>query len=454
MTVMSAMESARTDIDYDCIVVGSGTAGATIARELSGAGQRVLLLERGKHLELKESVWTMVSMFNEARVADKLKDARVFAAGGSSAMYLAMMDEPPIEAYRALGIELADAYAKVRESLPLAELPDALLSPQTLRLRDAALAAGHDWKKKLMLIDQSMCDGTYSYAAKWKALTYVEEAVQMGAKLQCRALAERVLVEDGKAVGVECSVAGAGTVRYRAGKVVLAAGSLATPPLLRKSGLHDAAAGGYYIDPSFVMFGKVPGLKGRDSFACTMGAKLEDGTALLDACVHRLPYNMLMIQVMRLPRLFSYPQHVGIMVKAHDAVGGSLSADGRYHKELDSAVFAKLRGGEDAARRILGCAGATGIFKSSLTTGGTFGTLRIGVDVDTRLETRIGNLHVCDGSLIPENSRVAPTLTLLCLAKYLATVLAKQPDAPTSHRLVSDMASISPPSSSNDRTTP
>ena len=32
---------------YDCIVVGSGTAGAVIARELSGRGQKVLILERG-----------------------------------------------------------------------------------------------------------------------------------------------------------------------------------------------------------------------------------------------------------------------------------------------------------------------------------------------------------------------------------------------------------------------
>ncbi|MBT2744896.1 MULTISPECIES: hypothetical protein [unclassified Lysobacter] len=32
---------------YDCIVVGSGAAEAVIARELSGHGQKVLILERG-----------------------------------------------------------------------------------------------------------------------------------------------------------------------------------------------------------------------------------------------------------------------------------------------------------------------------------------------------------------------------------------------------------------------
>ena len=34
--------------EYDAIIVGSGPGGATVGRELSRAGQRVLILERGK----------------------------------------------------------------------------------------------------------------------------------------------------------------------------------------------------------------------------------------------------------------------------------------------------------------------------------------------------------------------------------------------------------------------
>jgi choline dehydrogenase-like flavoprotein len=144
---------------YDCIVVGSGTAGAVIARELSGRGQKVLILERGKYLPLKETIWTLGSMFNEVQVADKLKDAKVYAAGGSSAMFMAVMDEPPIAVYRALGIDLQPAYDAIRQQVPLAEMPDALMSPQAHKVREAALALGYDWKKKLMLLDQSKCSG-------------------------------------------------------------------------------------------------------------------------------------------------------------------------------------------------------------------------------------------------------------------------------------------------------
>jgi choline dehydrogenase-like flavoprotein len=417
---------------YDSIIVGSGTAGAVLARELSGRGEKVLILERGQYIPLKESLWTFGSIFNEIPVGDKLKGSMVYAAGGSSAMYLAVMDEPPIDAYRALGIDLQPAYDAMRTQVPLAELPDALISPQSHRMREAAVAAGFDWKKKLMLIDQSKCSGDYSYDAKWKALTFVDDAVRQGAVLQCGTLAERVLVEDGRAVGVECRVKqgafGSRTVRFTGKRVIACTGSLATPRLLRASGLDDAAKGGYFIDPSFTLFARIPGLKGRDSFCGVMETTIEDGIVLKDANVHKLPFLMFMPRYMQLSRLFAYPEHLGLTVMAHDQVGGGLSADGHYHKTLDAAVFDQLARGERAAREILRRAGADDVFKAPLFPGSALGTLRIGRDVDAGLQTRVRGLYVCDGSLIPEEGRVAPTLTLLCLAKYLADSLAANRD--------------------------
>ena len=54
-----------------------------------------------------------------------------------------------------------------------------------------------------MLVDQSKCTSGYAHAAKWTARTYVQEAVENGAVLVNHARVLRVLVENGRAIGVE-----------------------------------------------------------------------------------------------------------------------------------------------------------------------------------------------------------------------------------------------------------
>ena len=418
---------------YDYLIIGTGSAGATLARELSARGRRVLMIERGEHRALKETLWESVSILNEVKVAPKLKDPRVFAAGGSTAMYLAVADDPPVEAFRAVGIDIRPDYAAAQQELPLAVTPDDMLSPQALRLRDAAIGQGLAWTKNRMLIDHERCRGAYDYAAKWKALAFVEDAIRSGARLQCEAIVERILTENGTAVGVECRIAnpsfGSRTERFYASKVLLCAGSLATPVILRKSGFDEAASGGYYIDPSIAVIGSVPGLRGTNCFAGTMGTTLDDGTRLLDANVHKFYFNMGMVQSLRPWRIRDYGQHVAIMIKAHDAVGGGLSADGRYHKDIDAQALERLQNGIEVAKRVIAAAGSRSMFTTTLMTGGAFGTLNLARDVDAGLQTRVRNLHVCDGSLIPADARVAPTLTLVCLAKYLARHLLREADA-------------------------
>lgn len=416
-----------TSGSFDYIIIGSGTAGATLARELARNGQKVLLLERGEYVPLKETLLTMASMLNEVQVTDELKDGSAFVAGGSSAMYMGIAEKPPFAAFRALGIDLSREFETVQRELPLTVMPDSLMTPQARQLSDAATALGHDWKKNLMFIDPSKANGSYSYEAKWKALSFVDESVSLGAILRCETLVERVLIENNAAIGVECQVDsspfGTELVRFHARKVVVSAGSLATPIILQNSGLKNVTAKGYYIDPSTAVFGRVPGLQGREGFAGALGTTLSDGTKLLDANAHKFAFNALMLGSLRPLSISSYEEHVGIMVKAHDALGGSLSDDGHYHKKLEPAVFDKLKHGEDAARSILQRAGATDLFTVPMMTGGAFGTLQIGAEVNEKLQTQVSNLHVCDGSLIPDNGRVAPALTLICLAKYLAKVL-------------------------------
>jgi hypothetical protein len=75
------------------------------------------------------------------------------------------------------------------------------------------------------------------------------------------------------------------------------------------------------------------------------------------------------------------------------------------------------------ARRIIQNAGGKHIFKAPLSASHVGGVIRVKEHLDEKLQTEYANLHVCDGSVIPESFRGAPTLTLICLGKYLANHL-------------------------------
>jgi len=94
------------------------------------------------------------------------------------------------------------------------------------------------------------------------------------------------------------------------------------------------------------------------------------------------------------------------------------------YKELTKEDFRKLEKGEEVARQIIRHAGGKNIFKSVVGASHLGGAIRIKEHIDENLETECSNLHVCDGSVLPENVNT-PTLTLICLGKYLAKRLSR-----------------------------
>ncbi len=418
------MNHTRNANEFDAIVVGSGPAGATVARELSKRKKRVLIVERGASAPIKEGFLPAMRMFNAVSVGENLTTANAFTTGGTTAIYFAVSGFPPLQSFLSLGIDLSSELEEVKQELPLAVLPDEVASYQARKVRESALALGYQWKKSPMLVDQAKCRTGYNFDAKWNARSYLQEAVDEGATLITHARVIKVLVESGKAIGVEYKLQNgsneSGVRQAFATKTILAAGVLESPTILRATGMRNVINSGFYCCPTFALFGLAPGMEGGDNFMGSMGGELEDGIALGDANPARTIYRMFMIGNGRFSRAFQHHKSIGVAVKVQEGLSGGLQEDGRYYKKLKKEDFLKLKKGEEAARRIIENAGGKRIFKSRLSAAQTGGTIRIKEHLDVNLQTEYTNLHVCDGAVLPENLKVPPTLPLICLGKYLA----------------------------------
>lgn len=413
---------------FDAIIVGSGPSGATVAKELGKRRKKVLILERGDDRPLKENVVAIASIVNTVPVSDDLTTTRAFTTGGTTTVYFAEADPPPLEAFRSFGIDMSREYEEAKGELPLAVLPDELLGTQSIRLRESAEDLGYSWQKNMMLVDLSKCGSGYRYEAKWNARVPLREAVESGATLITKAKVIRVLVENRQAVGVEYTLDGKEgkdhSHRVFGGKIVLAAGASASPIILRDSGMRNIGNQGFYCCPSFAVFGTVSGLSAGETFPGCMGVDLGDNLVLGDANIARTFYRLFMLRKGRVVRAFSHSKSIGVGVMVREGIGGELQGNGRYHKELKSEDLKKLDKGEKVAHKIIQNAGGKDVIKSALGTAHLGGLIKLKEHLDENMQTEYTNLHVCDGSVMPESAQIAPTLTLVCLGKYLASRLA------------------------------
>lgn len=420
--------------NIDTIVVGSGPGGASVAKQLTELGQKVLIIEMGDNAPLQGNFLQMSKIAalpgKGAFVHSDLSLVmRGITAGGSSAINFATMVEPPADRFAALDIDLSVASQQIKSQIPITTLPDKLMGPMAQSIQQSALQLGHDWQKLQKFIYTEQCHTACHrcaygcpYQAKWTARNWLDEAVIDGAQLIENATVKQVLFEGQQAVGVQYQHQGQLTIQY-ANNVVLAAGGIGTPRILAASGIDDVSDG-YFVDPVIAVMGSIEGIDGGHEVPMAAGMHLpEQGITMSDLTLPQALHNMFSAQVGRIGSLFKHHKTHTVMVKVADQLGGKIGPKW-INKRLTTQDKSRLQAGSEMAKQILKNAGAKGIFQSHHFAAHPGGSAAIGRVVDNNLQTKFAGLYLCDASVLPAPWGLAPSYTLLCLGHRLAEHIA------------------------------
>ena len=273
----------RACFDADIAVVGSGPAGASVARVAARAGARVVVLEAGPWIEpeaFPESAFAAMSQSYRGMGAQVLVGPAPIPylqgrmVGGSSPINGAICWRTPRDVHR----EWLDADPALEETLSWGALEAAtdevearlgvaptdprVAGPKNLLMARGAEALGLSHRP--IRRNVRGCEGLgrcMQGCPKGRKLsvdrTLLEDAMAAGAhvlsSVEVRGLSRR----RGRMTGVTGRAAGGGAVVVRAERVVLAASAVQTPGLLLRNGIRHGPVGRHFTcHPGVSMAGR------------------------------------------------------------------------------------------------------------------------------------------------------------------------------------------------------
>ncbi len=475
-------------LECDAVVIGTGAGGAVVAKELAEQGHAVVLIEEGEYHSrhdvsgrsqdaLRRFYRDRGFTFTVGNTIIPIPIGRM--VGGSTAINTGTCWRTPDRILK-----------KWREEHGLVEMTPEHMAPYFERVESilrveratAAVAGGvgrvigrgcdalgyrhFPVRRNAPDCDGSgVCDfGCPTDARRSTNVSYVPPALRAGAMLVTGLRAERVLVEEGRAVGVvgKALVTGA-RITVRARVTILACGALHTPVFLLKQKLGGAEVGrNLSIHPACGVSAlfpdeKVDMMHGAPQGYCVdqfheQGILLLGASAPLDMGANMFPF--LGRKLMEVMEAYDRVASFGVMVEDHTRGRVRVGPGGRplalYW--LGAHEIAQLQRGVEIVARIFMAAGARevypridgwdivrdeadlGRFRSAklgardflLTAFHPLGTCRMGpdrrssvVDADHRMHELPG-LYVVDGSAVPSSVAVNPQETIMALATRAA----------------------------------
>ncbi len=424
---------------YFFVIVGSGAGGSAMARDLSFLGKSILIIEKGKN-EKKVGTFLDSLRYYDAnkltKIPKKSKEGmiiwRTFMAGGSTMVSMGNGVRCLERELANFDIHLSTEFAYVENELSVKSIPDSLLSTASQRIRTAALSFGHQFVNMPKFVDFEKCKkcGHCSlgciYEAKWTSHKHLVEACEHGTEVLYDTEVERVFIENGRAKGVVIKNKDEEQL-IQAEVVILAAGGIGTPIILKKSGLTNAG-NHLFVDILVNTYGQTKnfGMLNEPQMALVnLNMHAENG--FLQATYINHPKEVRLIELGMSGFIMPDNRIIGIMTKIKDEASGEVFMDGSISKQVTEKDQEKIDLGTKISAQILIEAGAfpTSI-KNSIPQGAhPGGTAAIGQIVNSNLETECKNLFICDASVLPEAPGLPPILTILALARRLAKGLIK-----------------------------
>lgn len=394
------------------LVVGSGAAGGTVARELSKNGISVTIIEKGPTIKVKNA-------YKEYKIQNVGTEiSSTVCLGGTTLVTLGNGMKDCADDFNDFGIDLNPEFEEIERELFVSHLPDSHFGDGTKRIMESAESIGFEVEKMPKFIDPSSCKPCGKCAlgcpqdAKWTSMAFIEEAEKYGARIIENTPVTDIIVSDGKVRGVKSF-----DKIFEADIVILAAGAIETPRLLQKIGIN--AGNNFFVDTFVTIGGVLENIKFNSELQMNAIIKFDNfiiGPHFTEVLVNNLhKYKARKKDV------------IGLMVMIKDESSGKVTPNEviKLNTEKD---LARLAEGSSIAASILVEAGVNPKTIVSTHARGAHlgGTASIGDVVDKNLQTEIEGLYVADASVFPNAPGVPPVLSIIALVKRLSNYVTKK----------------------------
>jgi choline dehydrogenase-like flavoprotein len=415
------------------IVVGSGAGGATAARELVRRGFEVVVVEGGAQFKpfTRKVGWTEpfrrvgmlggvrnVSRFIPAylttRSSRELLLVRSMAVGGCTVVSCGNMVRAEV-GLREIGLDLGKEFEELEKCVKVGTVPTERWRPITSEMFQAAQSMGFAPAATPKAVDMDrctscgLCEVGCSTGARWDSRHFLNEAVRGGCTLLPGNKVKKIVLEGGKAVGVQVETQGR-LDTIKGDVVVLAAGGIGTAQVMRSSGI--APSDTLWADLVLTVGGMSKGARQLEEppmvwFSQRDGYIISPYLDVLSHWFHR-PW-----------RGVGLHDRVGVMVKLAEAANGKVLEDGSVEKPVDTQDQERLQRATDEVKEMMEKAGVGTPFVNGLLHGGHLGgtvPLQRG-DIDSMHPSILPEgLWVADLSLLPRSQGLPTMLTTAALA--------------------------------------